>query len=157
MFPCLLPIVAAMTLTQPPPANAANAACAALTPAQVTSLIGAARPMPVTASPASATCMFQNNDKVITVVMATASSPEGAQRVFDAKKRIVTGADVPGWSTPRYAGFMRPAAVVGVLRKQTLTEVKVVDPAQTPEAIGVKLQAVMKEVAVRKRIDQNRP
>ena len=147
MCPCILQIVVAMTLIQPPPANVA---CAALTPTQVSSLIGAARTMPVTASAAGATCMFQNNDKVITVMMATASSPEGAQRVFDAKKRIVSGADVPGWSTPAYAGFMRPAAVVGVLRKQTLTEVKVVDPAQTPEAIGVKLQAVMKEVAVRK-------
>jgi hypothetical protein len=147
MLPWILEIAVSMTLLQPPPANAA---CAALTPAQVSSLIGAARTMPVTASPMSATCMFQNNDKAITVLIATASSPEGAQRVFDAKKRIVSGADVPGWSTPAYAGFLRPAAVVGVLRKQTLTEVKVVDPAQTPEAIAVKLQAVMKEVAVRK-------
>ena len=50
-------------------------------------------------------------------------------------------------SAPAYAGFMRPAAVVGVLVKQTLTEIKVIDPAQTPEAVGVKLQAVMKDVA----------
>jgi hypothetical protein len=67
-----------------------------------------------------------------------------------AKKRIVSGADVPGWSAPAYAGFLRPAAVVGVLMKQTLAEVKVVGPTQTPEAIAVKLQAVMKDVAARK-------
>jgi hypothetical protein len=82
--------------------------------------------------------------------MATVSSAEGAQGLFNAKKRIVSGADVPGWSAPAYAGVMRPAAVVGVLMKQTLAEVKVVDPAQTPEAIAVKLQAVMKDVAAGK-------
>jgi len=37
-----------------------------------------------------------------------------------------------------------------VLLKQTLAEVKVIDPANTPEAIAVKLQAVMKDVAARK-------
>jgi len=122
-----------------------------LTPAQVSSLIGAARTLPMTAAPTGSTCMYQNNDKVITVLMATVSSAEGAQGLFNAKKRIVSGADLPGWSAPAYAGFMRPAAaVVGVLLKQTLTEVKVIDPAQTPEAIAVKLQAAMKDFVARK-------
>jgi hypothetical protein len=143
----MLEIAVSLTLIQAPPANAA---CSLLTPAQVTSLIGAARTLPVTASPTGSSCMYQNNDKVITVLMATVSSAEGAQGLFNAKKRIVSGADVPGWSAPAYAGFMRPAAVVGVLMKQTLAEVKVVDPAQTAEAIAVKLQAVMKDVAAGK-------
>ena len=140
-------VLVSLAMIQPPPANEA---CSALTPAEVSSLIGAARTIPVTASPTGSTCMYQNNDRVITVLMATVSTADAAQGLFNAKKRIVSGADVPGWSGPAYAGFMRPAAVVGVLVKQTLTEVKVIDPAQTPEAVGVTLQAVMKEVAARK-------
>jgi len=143
----MLEIVVSMTLIQAPPTNGA---CSVLTPAQVSALIGAARTIPVTASPTGSTCMHQNNDKVITVLVATPSSADAAQGLFNAKKRIVSGADVPGWSAPAYAGFLRPAAVVGVLTKQTLTEVKVMDQAQTPEAIAAKLQAVMKDVAARK-------
>ena len=140
-------VLVSLAMIQAPPANEA---CSALTPAQVSSLIGAARAIPVTASPTGSTCMYQNNDRVITVLMATVSTADAAQGLFNAKKRIVSGADVPGWSAPAYAGFMRPAAVVGVLVKLTLTEVKVIDPAQTPEAVGVTLQAVMKDVAARK-------
>jgi hypothetical protein len=62
-------------------------------------------------------CMFQNNDRVITVPMATVSSADGARGLFNAKKRIVSGADVPGWVAPAYAGFMRAAAVVGVISR----------------------------------------
>jgi hypothetical protein len=94
--------------------------------------------------------MFQNNEKIITVLMATASSAAGADELFSSKKRIVSGADVPGWGALAYAATAKTAAVVGVLMKQTLAEVKVLDPAQTAEALGVKLQAVMKEVAARK-------
>ena len=147
MLPFVLEVVVSMTLIQAPPTNGA---CSLLTPAQVSSLIGAARTMPITNSRTGSTCMFQNNDKVITVLMATPSSADAAQGLFNAKKRIASGADVPGWSVPAYAGIMRPGAVVGVLMKQTLAEVKMVDPAQTPEAIAVKLQAVMKDVAARK-------
>jgi hypothetical protein len=140
----------AVTLIQAPPMPA-NAACAALTPAQVSSLIGAAaRTMPVTASPTGSTCMFQNNDKVITVLMASNSTAEAAQRLFDAKKRIASGADVPGWGVPAYAGVAPQAATVGILVKQTFTEVKAVDKTQKPEALAATLQAVMKEVAGRK-------
>jgi len=143
----VIEIVVSMTLMQAPPANGA---CSLLTAAQVSSLIGAARTMPITASPTGSSCMYQNNDRVITMLMATVSSADGAQGLFNSKKRIVSGADVPGWSAPAYVGFMRPAAIVGVLMKQTLVEVKVLDPTQTHEVIGVKLQAVMKEVAGRK-------
>jgi hypothetical protein len=142
-----LKIVAALMLTQAAPANAA---CSALTPAQVSSLIGTAAALPITASATESTCMYQNNDRVITVLTATAVSADGARGLFDAKKRIVSGADVTGWSVPAYSGFIRPVAVVGVLRNQTLTEVKAVDPAQTAEALRAKLQAVMKDVAAGK-------
>jgi hypothetical protein len=146
-MPFMLEIVVSIALLQAP---SANVSCSLLTSAQVSSLIGAARAMPITASPTGSTCMFQNNDKVVTVLMATVSSADGAQGLFNAKKRIVAGADVPGWGAPAYAGYMRPAAIVGVLMKQTLAEVKVLDAAQSPEAINAKLQAVMKEVAARK-------
>ena len=115
-------IVSAMTLMQAPPAP------------------------PATGS----SCMFQNGDKVITVLVATVSSDEGAQGLFNSKKRIVAGADVPGWGVPAYSGVMKPAAIVGVLKKQTFTEVKVIDATQTPEALAAKLQPVMKDVAARK-------
>ena len=144
-------LAVAVTLMQTPPAPPANQACAALTPAQVASLIGAgARTMPVTASPTGSTCMFQNNDKVITVLMASNSTADAAQRLFDAKKRIASGADVPGWGVPAYAGAIPTVATVGVLMKQTFTEVKVQDRTQKPEAIAAHLQAVMKDVAGRK-------
>jgi hypothetical protein len=51
---------------------------------------------------------------------------------------------------PAYAASAKTAAIVGVLMKQTLAEVKLIDSTQTPEALGVKLQAVMKDVAGRK-------
>lgn len=141
-------ILVSLLLMQAPPQNAA---CAVLTPAQVSSLIGSAQTIPMGAAPNGATCMFQNHDKVITVLMATGSSAEGAQGLFNSKKRIVAGADMQGWGAPAYAGVMRPdASVVGVLMKQTLVEVKVIDPTQAPGAVAPKLQAVMKDVAARK-------
>jgi hypothetical protein len=134
-------------LAQPPPPNVA---CSVLTPAQVMSLIGTAKTLPVTSAPNGSTCMFQNGDKMITVLVATASSAGGAQGLFDAKKRVVAGSDIAGWGAPAYAGAMKNAAACGVLRRQTLTEVKVIDATQKVDAIGEKLQAVMKEFAARK-------
>jgi hypothetical protein len=133
---------------QAPPANQA---CSALTPAQVSTLIGApAHTLPVTASPTGSTCMFQNNDSMVTVLMATPSTADAAQGLFDAKKRIAAGSDVPGWGVPAYAAAMKDVAIVGVLAKQTLTEVKVIDKTQNLEAMAAKLKAVMKEVAAKK-------
>ena len=140
-------LVVAAALIQTPPANQA---CSLLTPAQVSSLIGTARTMPISAAPNGASCMFQNNEKMITVLMATASSAEGAQGLFSSKKRIASGADLPGWGAPAYAASAPKVAIVGVLMKQTLAEVKVIDSTQTPEALGVKLQGIMKEIAGRK-------
>ena len=140
-------LVVVAALLQTPPANQA---CSLLTPAQVSSLIGAARTMPVMAAPNGSSCMFQNKDSIITVLMATASSAASADELFSSKKRVVSGTDVTGWGAPAYAASAKTAAIVGVLMKRTLAEVKVLDPAQTAEALGVKLKAVMKEVAGRK-------
>jgi hypothetical protein len=140
-------LAAAVALMQTPPVNKA---CALLTPAQVSSLVGTARTLPVTATASGSTCMFQNQDRTITVLMATASTADAAQGLFDAKKRIASGADVPGWGVPAYSGAMRTVAAVGVLAKQTMIEVKVIDKTQKLDEMVAKLQAVMKEVASRK-------
>jgi hypothetical protein len=141
----------AVTLMQAQaPPKPANQACETLTAVQVASLIGAAaRTMPVTASPTGSTCMFQNNDKVITVLMATLATVDAAHGLYSAKKRIASGVEMKGWGVPAYSGAVQ-AATVGILLKQTFTEVKVIDPAQKPEAMAVQLQAVMKEIAGRK-------
>jgi hypothetical protein len=148
MLSVMFPLAVAITLMQAPPANQA---CSALTPAQVSSLIGApARTLPVSAAPNGASCMFQNNDKMITVLMATNASVDGAQGLFNAKKRIAAGVDVPGWGVPAYAAAQKDVAIVGLLVKQTFTEVKVIDKTQKLEGMSAKLQAVMKDVAAKK-------
>ena len=126
-----------------------NPACALLTMPQVTSLIGAAKAIPVTSAPTGSTCMWQAGDKVVTVLISTAPSPEGATRAFEAKKKMVSGEAVPGWSQPAYAGVQRTAVAVGFLKGRTLIEVKVRDARQSPEELGPKLKAVMKDIAAR--------
>ena len=150
MLTVMSALAVAATLMQAPPPKQANLACEALTAAQVASLIGAAaKTMPVTASPTGSTCMFQNNDKVITVLMAALSTVDAAHGLYNAKKRIASGAELKGWGVPAYLGVVQ-AATIGILVKQTFTEVKAIDPAQKPEAMGVQLQAVMKEIAAKK-------
>jgi hypothetical protein len=144
----MLGVAMSLAAAQTPPDNRA---CALLTTSQVTSLIGAAKALPVTSAPTGWTCMWQAGNKVVTVLIATAPSPEGAARVFESKKRMVSGEAVPGWTLPAYAGVQRPTAVaVGFLKGQTLTEVKVLDALQKAEELSAKLKAVMKEVAARK-------
>ena len=83
MLSVMFPLVVAITLMQAPPANQA---CSALTPAQVSSLIGApARTLPVSAAPNGASCMFQNNDKMITVLMATNATASGTSSIACAR------------------------------------------------------------------------
>lgn len=148
MLHFFLPLALVVAPSQTPPSNPS---CAVLTAAQVSSLIGTARTLPMTSAPTGSTCMFQNENKVITVLMATVSTADAAQGLFTSKKRIVAGADIAGWGVPAYAGVMKPdAAVVGVLKNLTLTEVKVIDSKQAPDALGTKLQAAMKEYAARK-------
>jgi hypothetical protein len=140
-------LAAALTLMQSAPVNHA---CSALTPEQISSLIGRARTLPVTATASGSTCMFRNDDRTITVIMATPSTPEAAQALFNAKKRIAKGIDIPGWGVPAYRGGLSTTAVVGVLMEETLTEVKLIDRWQVVEDVTGKLRAVMKEIATKK-------
>ena len=136
-----------LMLAQAPPANVA---CAVLTSAQVTSLIGAAKTMPMSSAPNGSSCMFQNADKIITVLVATNTAADAAQRLFDAKKRIAAGTDIAGWGVPAYGAAVKNVATCGVLKQLTFAEVKVSDSTQKPEAMTQVLQAAMKEFAARK-------
>jgi hypothetical protein len=147
MFVAIVSLALSTLLSQTPPANFA---CSVLTPAHVMALIGAVKTLPMGNAPNGSTCMFQNDDKIITVLTATNASAEGAQRLFDNKKRMMSGADVPGWGVPAYSTSMKGVAMSGVLKQQTFVEVKVSDPTQKADVLMQKLQAAMKEFAVRK-------
>ena len=147
MLAILLDLALATLLTQTP---TANAACTVLTTAQVTSLIGAAKTLPMTNAPNGSTCMFQNGDQMVTVLVATVASPEGATRLFNSKRAVAAGTDLPGWNTPAYSGSGKDYAACGVLKQQTLTEVKIIDKTQKTDVMVQKLQSVMKEFAARK-------
>jgi hypothetical protein len=136
-----------LMLAQPPPVNVA---CAVLTSAQVTSLIGAAKTLPMGNAPNGSNCMFQNEDKIITVLVATNTAADAAQRLFDAKKRIAAGTDIAGWGVPAYGAAAKNVAISGVLKQLTFVEVKVSDSKQKPEAMAQVLQAAMKEFSARK-------
>lgn len=147
MLTVILNLALSTMLTQ---ASAPNFACSVLTPAQVTTLIGEAKTLPMVSAPSGSTCMFQNNDKMITVVAATNESAEAAQRLYDGKKRIASGTDVTGWGVPAYSAVMKGIAVSGVLKRQTFVEVKVSDNMQKPDAMVQKLQTALKDFAARK-------
>ena len=147
MLTVIVNLAAFLMLAQTPPANFA---CSVLTSAQVTSLIGAAKTLPMGSAPNGSTCMFQNNDKIITVLTASNATADGAQGLFQAKKRIVTGADVAGWGVPAYSASMKTVAVSGVLKQQTFVEVKVSDATQKPDVLVQKHQVAMKDFASRK-------
>ena len=148
MFMMIALTVSLSTRAQTP---GVNRSCTLLTTAQVTSLIGAAKTMPVTNDPGGSTCIFQAGNKTVTVLVVPAPSPEGATRAYEAKKKMAAGEALTGWPVPAYSGLLRPNVVaVGFLKSQTIVEVKVRDAEQTTEALRVKLQAVTKEVAGRK-------
>ena len=142
-----LSLALSLMLAQAPPVNVA---CAVLTSAQVTSLIGAAKTMPMSSAPNGSSCMFQNEDKVITVLVATNTTADAAQRLFDAKKRIASGTDIAGWGVPAYGAAVKKVATSGVLKQLTFVEVKVSDSTQKLEAMTQGLQAAMREFAARK-------
>lgn len=147
MLVSILNLAVSLVLAQAPPPNAA---CSVLTTAQVTSLIGAAKTLPMSNAPNGSACMFQNNDKMITVLVATNTTADAAQRLFDSKKRMVTGTDIAGWAAPAYGAAMKNLAASGVLKQLTFVEVKVSDSTQKPDEMSQKLQAMMKEFAARK-------
>jgi hypothetical protein len=138
--------IASMALTQAP---SGNPACSVLSAAQVTSLIGAAKTIPISSAPTGSACMWQAGDKVVTILVASPGSAEAATGLFGAKKRIVSGVDIAGWGMPAYAGALQATAAVGILKAQTFIEVKLADPPQTAAAASIKLKAVMKDVASR--------
>jgi hypothetical protein len=147
MLVSILSPALSLILAQPPPVNVA---CAVLTSAQVTSLIGAAKTMPAGSAPNGSSCMFQHEDKIITVLVATNTAADAAQRLFDAKKRIAAGTDIAGWGVPAYGASVKNVAIAGVLKERTFVEVKVSDSTQRPEAMAQGLQVAMKEFAARK-------
>ena len=148
MLVSILGLALSLMLAQAPPVNVA---CAVLTSAQVTSLIGAAKTLPMTSAPNGSTCMFQNEDKIITVLVATNTADDAAQRLFDAKKRIAAGTDIAGWGVPAYGAVAKKnVAISGVLKQKTFVEVRVSDSTQKPETTAQVLQAAMKEFAARK-------
>ena len=127
--------------------SAPNPACTTLTTAQVTSLIGAAKAIPISAAPGGSSCMFQAGDKIITVLVVNAADADTATRQFDSKKRIASGSDIAGWPVPAYSGHQPPAAVIVGFRKgTTFTEVKLVDSTKYPEGLETRLKAVVKDV-----------
>jgi hypothetical protein len=64
--------------------------------AQVTSLIGAAKTLPMVNAPNGSNCMFQHDNKIITVLVATNTTAGAAQRLFDAKNGLLPGLISPG-------------------------------------------------------------
>jgi hypothetical protein len=126
-----------------------NPACTALTSTEVASLIGAAKAIPISQLPTGSTCMLQERDKVLTVLLVEQSSAENAASLAAAKKRIVSGEDLPGIGTSAYAGAMGGAAVVGVVKGNRFIEVKAIDKTQKVDELSAKLKAVMKSVAAR--------
>ena len=128
LFVMLAFAVSVMPAQTPPP----NVACSVFTPAQVTAPIGTAKMLPMSSAANGSSCMFQNNDKIITVLVATNASADAAQGLFNAKKRIVAGTDIAGWGVPAYVASMENVAVSGVLKQQRFVVVKLWDSAQMP-------------------------
>ncbi len=147
MLPLMLIFAISTVLAQAP---ADNAACSVFTPAQVEALIGPSKRLPTSSAPSGSSCMYQNNDKIITILVATNTTADAAQRLFDSKKRIAMATDVAGWGAPAYAGMTKNLPVSGVLKQLTFVEVRVSDAAQKPDVLNQKLQAFMKEFAARK-------
>lgn len=128
-------------------------ACTTLTAPEVASLIGQARPMTVTNAPGGSTCMFQNGDKLITVLLVNLDTVDSAKRQWQAKKTVSAGRDVAGWPLPAYSSTVeRPkehVAVFGVVKDKKFLEVKVMDVTQKTSDLGTKLLAVMRTVSAR--------
>src|SRR4051794_1154352 len=94
-----VPQTAAKTSTAVP-------ACTLLSDQEVASIIGPAKPMTVANYPTGSSCMFQNGDKLITVLLTTLSSADATKGQWEAKKRVMAAKDVAGWPTPAYASVV---------------------------------------------------
>jgi hypothetical protein len=149
-----LVVASLVTLFDGQPAAAAPApACTLLTAQEVASIIGTARPITVSNSATGSACMFQNEDRIVTVLMAKLDSAATAKHQWETKKRIVSGQDLAGWPTSAYSATINTAkdhgAAVGVVAGQTFAEAKANDKAQSAADVTAKLQAVMKAVSSR--------
>ena len=103
-------VLAAASLVSAQTPSTANPARSLLTSPQVTSLIGAAKTVPVSVSPMGSACMFTAGDKILTLLIVNTSSPDGATRQFESKKKVASGQPIPGWTLPAYAGAAPPPA-----------------------------------------------
>jgi hypothetical protein len=127
-----------------------NPACELLTAAERTSLIGeGGQSNSISTSLSSMSCIVQNGDKLINVVQSISASPDAATKRWTSKKEAASGGDLAGWPTTAYAGAIRNAPVVGLLKGKTVIEVRLTDPTPDKAAVTAKLQAVMKAVASR--------
>jgi hypothetical protein len=127
---------------------AAPTPCTMLTAQEVASIIGPAKAMPVMNSRTGGSCMYQNGDKTITVLLVILDSPETAHQQWEAKKRVAAGQDIAGWTTPAYSAvFETPkehAATVGILKAKTFVEARVIDKTQKAADMTAKLTTIMK-------------
>ena len=133
-----------------PPHQGTNPACNVLTPQEVTALVGSgAKTIPVSANPNGGSCMYQNGEKMITVLVAKQTTEESAAALWTSKKRIVSGEDVKGWPSKAYEGAMGTIPIVGLSKGMTFVEVKVIDAKQKLADLAPKLRGAMKGVASR--------
>ena len=152
----MLSIIAVSLLVSPqnaPAAPAVPTACSVLQPQEVASIIGAAKPMTVTNSATGSSCMFQNGNKIITVLLVNRDSNESAKGQWDVTRMASAGKDVAGWTTPAYSAVIDTpkdhVAIVGIVKNRTFVEAKVLDVSQKSADLSAKLLAVMKALSGR--------
>jgi len=130
--------------------SSTNPACSLLTAAEAASIIGSGgKAVSISSAPTGASCLIQNGDKVITVLQATLASDDAASGLWNAKKRIVSGVDLAGWPTKAYAGSLKDASAVGLLKGKTFVELRVTDPSPNKGDLASKLQSAARAVAER--------
>ena len=154
MLTLTLVIGSLLTLSQSPSGAAApTPACTVLSAQEISSLIGPTKTLPVMGGSRGSTCMFQNGDKMVTVMVVNLDSIDSAKGQWQAKKAATAGQDVAGWNVPAYASvFEKPnqhSATVGFVKAKSFVEASVIDLTQGGSAMSTKLQAVMKTLAGR--------
>jgi len=124
--------------------------------AEVATLVGSATPQITTTTSstgASATCLYQHADAVVTVLMVKLANGDAATAQFEAKRRVAAARDAAGWPTPAYTATIDTpkdhAAIVGIVSSLTFIEVKAIDRTQTAAELAAKLQAAMKALGGR--------
>jgi hypothetical protein len=147
----MLPFIALLALLiAEPPTQQTNPACGLLTGQEISAIIGAgAKTIPVTASPNGGSCMYQNGDKMVTILVAKQQTAESAVSLWTSKKRIAAGHDVEGWPSKAYEGSAGTVPIVGLTKGMTFIEVKVIDAKQTLADLAPKVRTAMKGVATR--------